>query len=65
MISTVAKTKCEELHGIFAGYGGFGRKNILDARYFAVNRLERKCIKGLSLIFRLRPKIPYSDQVQG
>ena len=25
-------------------------KNILDAGYLAVNRLARKCIKGLSLI---------------
>jgi hypothetical protein len=27
-----------------------GSKNILDAQYLAVNRLARKCIKGLSLI---------------
>ena len=44
---------------------GLGSKNILDARYLAVNRLARKCIKGLSLIFRPQPGIACFNRVEG
>jgi hypothetical protein len=44
---------------------GFESKNILDARYLVVNRLGRKCIKGLSLIFRLWLGIVCPNQVEG
>jgi len=44
---------------------GFRTKNILDAGYLAVNRLARKCIKGLSLIFRYCPGLRAQIRFKG
>ena len=61
----MAKTKCQELHGSLL-VNRFGSKNILDARYLAVNRLARKCIKGhRDLIFRLRPGLRAPIRLKG